>query len=691
MLVLGIHGGYRQETEDMEPDAWSMHDGAAVLLKDGEVVAAIEEERLNRVKHSNFFPNRAIRACLDYAGVTADQLDHIVVNCTEDSMNYTAMMASLREYSKPFRSGRARVAELVSNALGCPVGDRIRFCEHHLAHAWSAFIPSGFDRSLILSIDGEGDGLSGMALVGHDGTFETIQKYPGQGHSLGQFYTGMIRFLGYTRFEEYKVMGLAPYGDPERFSDLFSKFYELLPDGDYKLHHWGMILKEVQKAGLHPLRKGEALSQAYKDFAASLQVHLERIVFHMLRHFQAVTGERRLCLAGGVIHNCVLNGKILYSGLFDEVFAQPVAHDAGGAWGAALSVYYQESRNPVKPKRMSHLYWGLPFGDDDDTEECLQSWGALIDFERQPDIAARAAELMAEGAVIGWVQGRSEFGPRSLGNRSILADPRPLENKTRINAMVKKREGYRPFAPSVAEECAGDYFELDERCSSYPFMIMVLKVREAQRELLGAITHVDGTARVHTVSKETNPRYWSLLNAFGKLTGVPMVLNTSFNNNAEPIVDSVDDAVTCFLTTDIDYLVVGDYLVRRKPGGLPSLVTEDLVLSLRPSRKLVRRASAAGEGCVNQLESTMSRYFGGKPIEISDTAFEVLLRQDGEKTLSQLCREARIEISESAALMQELIEFWEKRAVVLLPVRVPKSVSNTNHNQEYGLSEISRV
>ena len=391
-------------------------------------------------------------------------------------------------------------------------------------------------------------------------------------------------------------------------------------------------------------------------------------------------------MAGGVIHNCVLNGKILYSGLFDEVFAQPLAHDAGGALGAAMAVYHEESKNPVKPNRMSHVFWGLPVGEDLEIKECLKSWGSLIEIEQHADIATRAAELMADGSVLGWIQGRSEFGPRSLGNRSILADPRPLENKTRINAMVKKREGYRPFAPSVAEEHASDYFELSETCSSYPFMIMVLKVKEAKRELLGAITHVDGTARVHTVSKETNPRYWDLLTAFGKITGVPMVLNTSFNNNAEPIVDSVDEAVTCFLTTDIDYLVVGDFLVRRKAGGLPKQVTDDLVLSLRPSRKLVRRLSSSGE-TINQLESTMSRYFGGKPIAVSNEAFEVLLRQDGSKTLNQLCREAAIESSE--ALMGELIQLWEKRAIVILPVRKTPNPLSINHDQEYELSEIS--
>jgi len=667
MLVLGIHGGYRQETEDMEPDAWSMHDGAAVLLRDGEVVVAMEEERLNRVKHSNFFPNRSIRACLDYAGVSADDLDRIVVNCTEDSMNYTAMMTSLREYSKSFRSGRARVAELVANAVGKNVEGKIRFCEHHLAHAWSAFIPSGFDRSLILSIDGEGDGLSGMVLVGNNGKFEVIKKYPGQGHSLGQFYTGMIRFLGNTRFEEYKVMGLAPYGDPKPLSDLFSKFYELLPDGEYKLHNWGVILREVQKIGIEPLRKGDPLEQIHKDFAASLQDHLERIVFHMLRHFQKVTGERKLCLAGGVIHNCVLNGKILYSGLFDEVFAQPLAHDAGGALGAAISVSHQESETILKSRGMSHLYLGLPIGEDTEIETCLNSWDSFLEIERKSNIAQCAAELMAQGAVFGWVQGRSEFGPRSLGNRSILADPRPVENRKRINAMVKKREGYRPFAPSVIEEKAADYFELSENCSSYPFMIMVLKVREEQRKLLGAITHVDGTARVHTVSKEANSRYWELLNAFGEITGVPMLLNTSFNNNAEPIVDSIDEAVTCFLTTNIDYLVVGDYLVKRKSKVLSARSILELVPSLRPSRKMVRRSATTDGDKENFLESTMSRYFGGASISVSNNVFEVLLQQDGEKSLEKLLCEADIEVSEKDEPLAELMELWEKRAIVLLP------------------------
>src|SRR5262249_1296171 len=282
---------------------------------------------------------------------------------------------------------------------------------------------------------------------------------------------------------------------------------------------------------------------------ASLQETLEDIAFHTIRYYRQVTGQKRLCLAGGVAHNCTLNGKLLYSGLFDDVFIQPAAHDAGCALGSAMHAYLQAKGSLSRP-RLDHVFWGSDAGADDEIESTLSRWTELVEFEKVDNVAERAAQLLAGGSVIGWVQGRSEFGPRALGNRSILADPRPAENKRVINAMVKKREGYRPFAPSVPEEDAADIF-VPPPMKTAPFMIFVVDVREHQRALLGAVTHVNGSARVQTVSRSTNARYHRLLAEFKALTGVPVLLNTSFNNNAEPIVDSVEDAVVCYLTTGL--------------------------------------------------------------------------------------------------------------------------------------------
>jgi carbamoyltransferase len=416
-------------------------------------------------------------------------------------------------------------------------------------------------------------------------------------------------------------------------------------------------------------RKGEPFTQKHKDIAAGLQTTLETIALHVLTHFREATGRRKLGLAGGVAHNCTMNGKIIGSGLFDEVFVQPAAHDAGLAIGAAIAAAKAEGIR-FSRAQMPHLYLGTDIRSDD-VENRLRRWGALVDVRRSAAVEQETAKLIADGKVVGWVQGRSEFGPRALGNRSILADPRPRENKTIINSMVKKRETYRPFAPSVLVERMRDYFHVPERVAALPFMIVVVDVLEDKRELLGAITHVDGTARVQTVSRGANERYWELISEFGELTGVPVLLNTSFNNNAEPIVDSVDDAVVCFLTTRIDCLVVDDCIVTRKQAGLTPETLKGFFASVPASYKLVKQKweSDGGASALRDrfgIQSHASAYFGEVFGEISRTMFVVLSHD--QAPLGAVWDQLALGQSERARSVEEVLDLWQRRLITLQPI-----------------------
>lgn len=664
MLILGFSGGPDPvypawDADDVRfiKDTFICHDSAAVLLDDGHVVAAIEEERLNRIKHTNKSATNAIRFCLESYGVTLQDVDRIAYYGAEKNLD-GMLVHHARNNAEVRRSWTARllIAEIFSRDFQEQVDpSRLVFVEHHLAHAMSAYSLSGFDRSLVMTIDGQGDGLSGTVFLGNGGDLERIANIPAN-NSIGYFYTAVISFLGYTLFDEYKVMGLAPYGDPQRFRDALAELYTLNGDGSYVVH-----IDKVNSlaATLRPRKKGEGFTQEHKDLAAALQEALEKIVFHHLTFYQQKTGEKRLCLAGGVAHNCTMNGRILNSGLFSDVFVQPASHDAGCALGAALHTFRQAcAEKPIPVLR--HVYWGTDVGTNGTVAPVLEKWRGLVDVSEMNNTARTVAQLLADGAVVGWIQGRSEFGPRALGNRSILADPRPAENKTRINAMVKKREGYRPFAPSVLAEYAHQYFEIPEDLQ-FPYMVFVVSVRPEMRSLLGAITHVDGTARIHTVAKEDNEQYWQLINAFHELTGVPMVLNTSFNNNVEPIVDSIDDAVTCFLTTKLDYLVIGDYLIKKKAAGDGIL---DLKLSLPLYVQLCcQRQFVPASGFVESYwcrHSVVEKYSA----KISRELHTLLSQVDGTRSLRELldARDVPRDI-----LLAEIEELWSQRLVVIKP------------------------
>lgn len=669
MIVLGLHGGYKREDED-EPLPFAWHDSAAVLLRDDEVLAAIEEERLDRIKHSNAFPRRALRQCLDLGGVSVRDVDYIAINSAQEVVNSRDRAALLEDAAAAVPTRNAEtLSRLLEDALGEDVTAKLRFCHHHVAHAWSAYAPSGFADSLIVSIDGEGDGSSGMVLVGRGGTLQLVRNFS-IAQSLGHFYQQLIGFLGCQRFDEYKIMALASYGDKEVFAPLFAKWYRLHPDGNYELANRLRWFQDLSASGLiaKARRREEPFTQLHKDFAAALQASLERIIMHVLRYYQKATGQTNLCLAGGVAHNCSVNGQILYSNLFRRVYVQPCAHDAGGALGAAWAVL--SDGRPTRAKlAMNHLYLGSGIGGDSEVRRELEGWGDFLSFVRSPDVATDAAKLIADGNVIGWVQGRSEFGPRALGNRSILADPRPAENKILINAMVKKREQYRPFAPSVIEERAHEYFKLPPGQASFPYMVVVLRVRQPMRSVLGAVTHVDGTARVQTVSKSTNPLFWRLIDRFGALTGVSVLLNTSFNNNAEPIVNSVEDAVVCLLTTGLSYLVVGPYIVTKKDPTPPGAV-----LGLAPElplwRKLVRRRHRSGgaERPVLEIGSTRSAFFGAVGVPVSTDVFALLARADGTTSASQLLDQMGVKAgTRRDQLATDLFDLWGARVIALRP------------------------
>jgi carbamoyltransferase len=667
MIILGLSGGPNLVYENLFGlTPYQAHDSACVLVEDGEVLFAIEEERLNRIKHTNKFPSQAMRFCLDSRGIGIEDVDLIAYYSCEEIVDLSTKKMFLSSAQAPVLFNSASLIQhLIAREFGVVVeASKLRFVHHHYAHAMSAYAMSGFEKALIISIDGQGDQSSGMALVGESTRLEQLANFTVE-NSLGHFYTQTIAFLGYKIFDEYKVMGLAPYGNPKTYRSAFRSFYQLHADGEYEIDREKLLhLFEL----FTPRRKWEPFTQVHKDIAAALQESLEEIAFHIIKHYQQATGQRHLCLVGGVAHNCTLNGKVLDAGLFDGVFVQPAAHDAGGALGAALCAYYQARPDAKKPGELKQVYWGTESGPAESVLNGLTPWHDFISFEKvDSQIDQRAAELLAGGSVLGWVQGRSEFGPRALGNRSILADPRPAENKERINQMVKKREGYRPFAPSVLEEYVDEYFVVPENQKQLPFMVFVVKVKEDKRALLGAITHVDGTARVQTVARETNAAFWSVIHEFHNITGIPMLLNTSFNNHAEPIVDSIEDAVVCFLTTQLDYLVAGDYLVKKKDIALLNYLSLKPSLPAYISLSQVRRVGPGG-GPVTLLAMENSydpEFRHALPAE----TFRLLTLANGKKTLRELFSEmgSRADEPGMREMVNEILDLWSRRLIILRP------------------------
>lgn len=660
MLVLGLSGCFEtpQQRFISGLPRWFGHDAAAALVEDGVVLAAIEEERLTRIKHTNDFPSRSAAGCLEYSGRTIEEVDAIAYFFEELDTDKELGLLYAEKPSIPLLYSRPLIAERLTDAFRRDVDPgKIRFVHHHTTHAYAAYFQSGFDDALIAILDGSGERESISLFTATGRKIEMFRHVP-PSHSLGHLYSTCIELLAYSLFDEYKVMGLAPYGDPARYRQLFSSCYELCADGRYEMDY-SRVRSRFLMAGFRPRRKGEPFTQTHKDVAAGLQETLETIATHVLKWAREHTGKKRLCLSGGVALNCSMNGRLLESGLFEKVFVHPASHDAGAAIGAAMYVCETESPHTFAAAELDHVFWGPAAGNASQIDSVLASWKAFLDVKPSHDITADTAKLLANDAVVGWVQGRSEFGPRALGNRSILADPRPASNKDRINELVKKREAYRPFAPSILEEQIDKYFEVPPSAPRLDFMVIVVRVRPQYRDLLGAITHVDGTARVQAVSRSTNERYWSLVNEFGRITGVPILLNTSFNNNAEPIVQTVEDAIECLLTTGVEHLVVDNFVVAKRSVAWTQYL--ELVPVLHPSVAL--RLTAGGCGGVADKEPHHEIYFnvtGGDRKTISSDVFWSLMKANGDLRVKELGL-----ASERA--VAELLFLWGRRFLRLRP------------------------
>lgn len=662
MVILGLTGGIDSIYEtSVLPKMGLGHDSSAILIQSDQVVAGIEEERLTRIKHTNKIWSSAVRFCLEQANIGVEDIDAITLYAREESYNKVLRHQGINNpFLSRFDDIRALLQYLFQREFNIKVNKEIfHFIHHHIAHTASSYYLSGFDNALVLTIDGEGDEVSAMVVDVHNKDFNVLGT-KSISDSLGHLYLKVITFLGYKSFDEYKVMGLAPYGNPSVYREQFQRFYDLLPEGDYALNQERIIeLYDVLTPRLHD----EPFAQVHMDIAAALQEALELIVFHILTHYQRLTGHTRLVISGGVGQNSSMNGKILCSGLFEDVFVPSFAGDSGCAYGAAAYVAHQ--MQPELPfSRVKHAYWGTSI-DEERIEDTLASWGAFLHIEKMQNRSEQVADLIAEGAVIGWVQGRSEFGPRALGNRSILADPRVGSHKETINAMIKMRESYRPFAPSILEERVRDFFEVPVENSDFPFMSFVLNVKPEWREQLPAITHVDGTARLQTVSKATNPRYWELIDAFGSKTGVPILLNTSFNNNAEPIVDSIDDAVVCYLTSGLNYLVVGDYLVSKKKWGNDDL--SRMTVNIPKAARLIREDRYISDTERGFGHYLMWNYNASRRCEISEEWYNLLKLSDGEQTIHSLMSELAFSSKQKEAVYQELPNLWSERLIILRP------------------------
>lgn len=572
-------------------------DAAAAIIKDGKLLAAVEEERFNRFKHCAGFPTESIRYCLKTAGIGIDEVDHIGISrnpsahlhkkvlfaATRAAKQVTAPAGILGQIKdrlentakvRDLKEDLARVLDVQKKNLKA----QFHNIEHHRAHLASSFFVSPFPKAALLSIDGFGDFISTMWGVGDGNTIRVLGQveYP---HSTGIVYTATTQFLGFPHYgDEGKVMGLAPYGQPQ-FIDEFRHIIRTEEGGQFRLsleyfrHHaegvemtWdkgspqiGRIYSdEFSRVFGPPREKGAALTNRDRDIAASLQLRLEEIGFHVLNHLHEQTGLTDLGLSGGVAYNSVMNGKILLHTPFRRVFVQPAAGDSGTAVGVCYQIHNDLNSGESRGEVMEGAYTGPEFTDEEIRHEIENSNLEYQTFQGE-ELTTQAAKDIADGLVVGWFQGRMEFGPRALGNRSIVVDPRRAEMKDILNDRIKKREPFRPFAPSILEDHVDKYFEQNHPA---PTMLMVYQIRPERYREIPAVTHVDGSGRLQTVSRSVNERYYDLISAFYKLTGVPVVLNTSFNEN-EPIVCTPRHAIDCFLKTKMDVLYMGNHLIRR--------------------------------------------------------------------------------------------------------------------------------
>lgn len=551
------------------------HDAAACLVQDGRIIAAASEERFTRKKHDADFPTNAILYCLKEGGITTNDLDYIGFY-DKPLLKFERIITSyISTFPRSYRAFMQAVPtwlreklwtkDLISQEMDYK--GEILFAEHHQSHAASTFLVSEFDEAAILTVDGVGEWATASMAVGRGNDIEILRQinYP---HSLGLLYSAFTYYLGFkVNSAEYKVMGLAPYGEPKYFDRIMSELLDIAEDGSFRLnldyfeyvHGLKMTNGKFDRIFEGPPRQPEsALDQRHKDIAASIQKVTEDVMLRLASVLHKETGLDDLCMAGGVALNCVANGRILKEGPFKRIFIQPAAGDAGGAVGVAKYIYHTVLNNPRR-EVWQHTYLGPQYSTEE-IESFMKKVGANYRKLDRKALVSETAKLIAEQNVVGWFQGRMEFGPRALGNRSILADARNPENQSRVNLKIKFRESFRPFAPSVLEDRCEEYFELDRNS---PYMLLTALVRDDHR-VIPSVTHVDGSARIQTVSREDNPLYYELIEEFGRQTGVPVIINTSFNVRGEPIVCAPEDAYRCFMRTGMDFLVMDSFLLDKR-------------------------------------------------------------------------------------------------------------------------------
>lgn len=556
-------------------------------MKDGAIVALGEEERFNRQKHTSAFPSGAIRDCLDKAGIGLAEVDQITFfwnpaleltsNISHMMRYFPSSLNLLNANSGGSEDGHLRriwkmqnIAKELISEFGVASAPKVKFVEHHLAHAASAFYVSPFEESAILTLDGRGESTCTMFSKGIGNRIEKLREIRAP-HSLGHLYASVTDYLGFKPFfDEWKVMGMSAYGGATFVKD-FSKLIRL-DDNGYSLNlNYFSFHTHGASQWLSPnflelfgpaFAKGDNFSQRAADIAFALQRTVEVAGVHLARLLEKEAGSANLCLTGGVVLNCLMNKKIIENTGFKNFFIQPIANDAGTSLGSAL-YHYHHQLGGKRSFVFEHAYWSTEFSNQE-IEQVLKD--KKLSYSFSSDIAKETAAKIAEGKIVGWFQGRMESGPRALGNRSIVADPTRPEMKDRLNARVKRREGFRPFAPSVLEERVGEFFVMPRNLPS-PFMILVGDVVESKRAVLPAVTHADNTARVHTVSRKVNEKYYRLIEEFGKISGVPVLLNTSFNEN-EPIVRTPREAVDCLMRAELDMLAIGDFMVSRRQTPL---------------------------------------------------------------------------------------------------------------------------
>lgn len=594
MKILGISAYY--------------HDAAACLIVDGQIIAAAQEERFTRKKHDSSFPVNSIKFCLDTASISPEDINYVVFydkpflkfeRLLETYLafaprGFKSFVTSLPLWLKDKLFQKKTITNALNELLGKNIewGQRLLFSEHHLSHAASAFFPSPFERALVLTMDGVGEWTTTSLAIGSGNKLSVFKEihFP---HSIGLLYSAITYYLGFkVNSGEYKVMGLAPYGDPKYVNLIKDNLIDIKEDGSFFLdmsyfdYCTGLTMTNEKFNTLFggaPRQQESILTQREMDIAASIQVVIEEVVLKLAKGAAKSTGEKNLCLAGGVALNCVSNGKLLKEKVFEHIWIQPAAGDAGGALGAALGAYHIMLNQPRKVPDVMDAMRGSYLGPEFDQQEIVEQLtkcGAVFETHSEADLVDKVANLLANGKAVGWINGRMEFGPRALGGRSILADPRSSSMQKLLNLKIKFRESFRPFAPSVLREDLLDWFDLEV---DSPYMLFVANVADNKRKLLPelekslfgidklnyvrsdipAVTHVDYSARIQTVHQETNPRYYALIKKFKEITGCPILVNTSFNVRGEPIVCSPEDAFRCFMSTGLDVLVVGNVILQK--------------------------------------------------------------------------------------------------------------------------------